>query len=172
MSLRAQRSHLLPGNGRRGGLVTLLAVATVLVGSPSALAAKAQDCVRAEAVLWGDGKHDDTSALNAWLRGEDAIWASSGSPVGPTISSRSFRLSSAIYVRAGSGRALHDFRLEWPERGEVVSGGTILAGADPDQEPVVSGVSIVGGDPGEGKPFEASDHAVPDPRSEASCATS
>jgi len=131
-----------------------------------------QRCVRTENILWGDGRHDDTSALNAWLRGEDAVWADTAQPVGPTISGRRFRLSEAVYVRAGTGRAMHDFRMEWPERGETVTGGAVRAGADPDGEPVLSGVSIVGGDPGEGVPFEMSEPEAPDRNSEASCATS
>ena len=142
-----------------------------MFATASASAAAPQDCVKADVILWGDGKHDDTSALNAWLRGHDAIWADSGRSAGDTISGRSFRLTAAIYVNAGSGRILHDFRLEWPERGETVSGGTILAGTDPDKEPVLSGVSVVGGDAGEGKPFDAPDQAS-DRHGDASCATS
>jgi hypothetical protein len=131
-----------------------------------------QDCVRVPVVLWGDGKHDDTGALNAWLRGRDAIWADNGTPVGAAIGGRSFRLSSAVYVQAGTGRIQRDFRLEWPERGETVTGGTILAGDDPDAPPVQSGVTIAGGDPGEGIPFEAPDREPGHAASEASCATS
>jgi len=133
---------------------------------------EAQHCVRADIVLWGDGKHDDTKALNAWLAGQDAIWAESGEPVGASIAGRVFRLSAAIYVPGGTGRRLEQFRMLWPERGEIVSGGTIVTGGDPDAAPLTSGISIVGGDPGEGKPFEAPDavSAAPDP--DASCATS
>jgi hypothetical protein len=153
-------------------VAALLAMTTlVLVGSPS-IAADRQHCVRAEIVLWGDGRHDDTYALNAWLRGEDAIWADTGAPVGGAISGRSFRLLDAIYFRAGTGRVLENFRMLWPERGEVVSGGRISAGDDPDQAPVMTGVEIVGGDPGEGKPFDLPD---PDPAQRddrESCATS
>jgi hypothetical protein len=130
-----------------------------------------QNCVRAEIVLWGDGRHDDTAALNAWLRGENAIWGESGEPIGGSIAGRRFRLSAAIYVPGGSNRRLDDFRLLWPERGETVSGGTIASGGDPDDAPVVSGVSIVGGDGGEGKPFEAPD-PITKANPEASCATS
>ena len=135
-------------------------------------AAERQRCERVPIVLWGDGRHDDTAALNAWLRGDDAIWADTGMPVGATIAGRKFRLSAAIYVRAGTGRTLRDFRLEWPERGEIVSGGTIEAGSDPDAPPVLSSVSIVGGDPGEGIPFDVPDDAPEHPDREASCAIS
>ena len=64
------------------------------------------------------------------------------------------------------------FRLIWPERGETVSGGTVMSGVDPDMAPVVSGVTIVGGDPGEGVPFDSPDIA-PTARSDpVRCATS
>jgi hypothetical protein len=133
-------------------------------------AAAPQHCVRAEVILWGDGKHDDTVALNVWLRGGEAIWADTGKAVGPTIAGRKFRLSDAIYVTAGSGRVMRDFRLIWPERGEIVSGGTIASGNNPDKSPVSSGIKIVGGDSGEGVPFEAPAASETDPR--ASCAIS
>ena len=131
MSLRAQQSNLaqVAHSARDCFVAALLAVTTLVhVGSPST-AAERQQCVRPEIVLWGDGRHDDTHALNAWLRGEDAIWADSGAAVGAVISGRTFRLSAAVYVRAGTGRVLETFRLLWPERGETVSGGTIRAGA-------------------------------------------
>ena len=135
-------------------------------------AADHQRCVPAEIVLWGDGRHDDTKALNAWLRGENAIWGDSGAPVGAVIAGRSFRLSSAIYVRGGAGRELTNFRMLWPARGEIVTGGTIRSGGEPDRAPAVAGVSIEGGDPGEGKPFETPDVIASPPRSEENCATS
>ncbi len=122
-------------------------------------------------VLWGDGRHDDTTALNAWFRGEGVIWAGSGDAAPATIAGHSFRLSAAVYAPAGSGRTLADFRMLWPERGERVTGGTIRTGSDPDAAPVVSGVRIEGGDSGEGIPFDAPDIALP-PDPQASCATS
>jgi hypothetical protein len=147
-------------------------VAAATCAAPLPAHAAPQDCARVPVVLWGDGRRDDTAALNAWLRGHDAIWADTGTPVGAAISGRSFRLSSAIYVNAGTGRVLRDFRMEWPEHGQVVTGGTIEAGGDPDAPPLQSGVTIIGGDPGDGVPYE-----VPDPEpdltdSGASCAIS
>lgn len=151
---------------------SILGVVLCLLAPSGAEAAERQHCVRTDIVLWGDGRHDDTQALNAWLRGEEVAWADSGEPVGAAISGHDFRLSAAIYVTAGSDRRLENFRLSWPERGETVTGGTIQSPADPAQEPVTTGVQIVGGDPGEGKPFDAPEiaPAVPDPQ--ASCATS
>jgi hypothetical protein len=128
-------------------------------------------CVRAENILWGDGRHDDTVALNAWLRGEDAIWADTGKSVGAMIADRSFRLSSAVYVIGGTGRSLRDFRLLFPERGEVVTGGAVRAGNDPDQPPLSTGVNIAGGDPGEGVAFDAPD-PTPADRDPANCPVS
>ena len=124
---------------------------------PVTALADEQHCARTRNILWGDGRHDDTVALNAWLKGEDAVWGDSGRSVGTTIAGRSFRLSSAIYVVGGTGRSLSDFRLTFPERGEVVTGGIVRAGNDADQPPVSSGVTITGGDSGEGVPFDAPD---------------
>ncbi len=151
-------------------ILPLLALAAC-VAAPPAIAGQ-QDCVRLPVVLWGDGRHDDTAALNSWLRGRDAIWAGTGEAVGATIGGRSFRLSSAIYVQAGTGRVLRDFRMEWPEHGEVVTGGTIAAGSDPDAEPLQSAVTITGGDPGEGVPYDTPDYEPEHANREASCAVS
>lgn len=155
----------------RDCVVAALLAMTLALGAAGAAAAP-QDCVPAGIVLWGDGRHDDTRGLNAWLRGEGAIWGESGAPVGPSIEGHVFRLSAAIYVRGGTGRSLEDFRLIWPERGETVTGGTISAGSNPDAAPVSSGVRITGGDPTEGKPFETPDAVSAAPRPEESCATS
>jgi hypothetical protein len=153
------------------GLVTAL-LGLMAYGMALPADAAQQDCIRVPVVLWGDGRHDDTAALNAWLRGRDAIWAGTGTAVGAAIEGRSFRLSSAIYVNAGSGRILRDFRMEWPERGEVVTGGAIEAGHDPDAEPVQAGVEITGGDPGEGVPFDLPDRGSDEASRDASCVIS
>jgi hypothetical protein len=147
------------------------AIVALLCGIP-AYAAEPQFCVAADIVLWGDGRHDDSAALNAWFRGADAIWAENGEPVGESIAGHSFRLSAAVYVPGGTGRRLEDFRMLWPERGETVAGGAIRSGTDPDAAPVITGISITGGDPGEGIPFEA---PAPSPAvrdKEASCGIS
>jgi hypothetical protein len=157
--------------GKRHRLVAALFAVAACVAVFPAWAAT-QDCTRAPVVLWGDGRHDDTAALNAWLRGRDAIWAVTGAAVGEAIEGRSFRLSSAIYVQAGTGRILRDFRLEWPERREIVTGGTIAAGHDPDAAPLQSGVTIAGGDPGEGVPFDVPDREPEQAQRDASCAIS
>ena len=154
-------------SGRRGrlegrsALIQSIAVGFTLLAfvarSLTPAAADERRCVRTENILWGDGRHDDAVALNAWLKGEDAVWGDTGRSVGPAIAGRVFRLSSAIYVVGGTGRVLHDFRLVFPERGEVVTGGTVRAGTNPDQPPVSTGVTITGGDSGEGIPFDAPD---------------
>ncbi|MBV9825938.1 MAG: hypothetical protein JO001_09705 [Alphaproteobacteria bacterium] len=152
--------------------LALAAAALALCGSAARAAEPAQHCIHTDIVLWGDGRHDDTTALNDWLQGKDIVWAESGDPVGDTISGHSFRLSAAVYVSAGSGRVLRDFTFVWPERNETVSGASIVSGDDADKAPVSTGVQISGGDAGEGVPFD--DPAVtptkPNPR--ASCATS
>jgi hypothetical protein len=153
----------------RSFIVALVCEAAAAAASAAALP---QHCVRPAIVLWGDGRHDDTKALQAWLRGEDALWGDSGAPVGAAIRARDFRLSAAIYVDGGTGRTLEDFRLTWPERGEAVTGGMIRAGRDPKAPPIVSGVRIVGGDSGEGKPFDLPDAPAAAPRDQAGCGIS
>ena len=151
-------------------MIALLSM--VFVSVASALAAEAPQCARGDIVLWGDGRHDDTTALNAWLRGDNLVWAASGEPVGETIAGQTFRLSSAIYVPGGTGRRLERFRLIWPERGETVTGGMVRSGEDPNAAPVVSGVAIIGGDPGEGVPLETPDITPLPHRDPARCAVS
>jgi hypothetical protein len=112
------------------------------------------DCAVAPPVLWGDGEHDDTAALNAWFRGEKVIWAQTHEVVGSEIADRRFRLSSTIYVQGGTGRKMVRFQMFWPHRDEVVSGGTITTGSDPKAEPVVDGLSMVNADPDEGVPYD------------------
>ena len=152
-----------------------LMIASVIVVTLSQLAARAaepQRCVAADIVLWGDGRHDDSAALNTWFRGANAIWAENGEPVGESIAGHSFRLSAAVYVPGGTGRRLDDFRMLWPERGETVSGGSIVSGSDPAKPPIVAGVSISGGDAGEGVPFETPDDAPTGRDDQARCAIS
>lgn len=151
-------------------VISYVIVSALALSSP--LRAEPQRCVHPEIVLWGDGRHDDSAALNAWLRGADVIWADSGEPVGAAIAGRSFRLSAAVYVTGGTGRRLENFRMLWPERGETVTGGTILAGTDPDGAPILSGVTIEGGDPGEGIPFESPEPTAAGRDEAASCGIS
>jgi hypothetical protein len=152
-----------------------LAVLRVLIGAlalPASLAAEPQHCVPPAIILWGDGRHDDSVALNAWFRGADAIWAENGAPVGAIITGHSFRLSAPVFVRGGTGRRLDAFRLLWPERGEIVSGSMIVSGSDAAQAPILTGVDIVGGDPGEAVPFDAPDPAPTDRDDRGSCGIS
>ena len=141
-------------------LAALLAVA-------SAKAEEQQSkCPAAPHLLWGDGAHDDTAALNAWFRGETVIWAQTHEPIGAEITDRTFLLSSVVYISSGTGRRLERFRMVWPERQETVSGGTIRSGDDPDQSPVAEGGTTIGADPDEGVPYEGPpseplDHGIP-----------
>jgi hypothetical protein len=130
-------------------LAMLLAMAAAL--SP-AWAAESSKCGVGLA-LWGDGRHDDTAALNAWFRGDPVFWGRTGREVGPQIADRVFRLSLPIYIPSGTGRSIVHFQFLWPERKELVSGGMIAAGADPKQPPVASGLTKIGAGPNEGVPF-------------------
>jgi len=111
-------------------------------------------------VLWGDGKHDDTAALNAWFRGDAVIWGETGRNVGPQIADHAFRLSSPIYIPSGTGRSIAQFQFVWPDRNELVSGGTIVAGADPNRPPIATGLTKIGAGPNEGVPYPS---ATPKP---------
>jgi hypothetical protein len=133
-------------------------LAPLLLLLAAAAAPPPQHCIAPAVVLWGDGRHDDTKALQAWLDGRSALWGDSGAPVGAMIAGRAFRLSAAVYVPAGSGRTLEHFRFYFPARRETVSGGTIRAGLDPNRAPTMAGVHIIGGDEAEGRPL-----ALPDP---------
>ncbi len=142
------------------------ATLAALLAISSEAAEERSKCVAAPHLLWGDGEHDDTAALNAWLRGETVIWAETNEAVGAEISNRTFLLSSTIYFSSGTGRKLERFRMIWPARNEIVSGGTIVAGNDHDQPPLAEGVTTVGADPDEGVPYvtpdpEPREHGVP-----------
>jgi hypothetical protein len=120
-----------------------------------ALAAERADCTTADPVLWGDGRHDDTKALNAWFKGDRVIWAATGQPVGPEIVGRAFLLSSTVYIPSGTGRRIERFQMIWPARRERVSGGMILAGDDPDKPAATDGIVKTGAGPDEGVPYAA-----------------
>jgi hypothetical protein len=137
-----------------------------LLGLTSAAAEEQSKCSAEPHLLWGDGEHDDTAALNAWFRGETVNWAQTHEPIGAEITDRTFLLSSTVYVSGGTGRKLEHFRMVWPERKETVSGGTLLSGDDRDKPPVAEGITTVGADPDEGVPYktpdpEPLDHGIP-----------
>ena len=148
--------------------LTLVAAAlfVALAALSSAKAEEPSKCAAAPHLLWGDGEHDDTAALNAWFRGETVVWAKTHEKVGEEITGRTFLLSSVIYISSGTGRKLERFRMVWPERQETVSGGTIRSGDDPDLPPAAEGVTTIGADPDEGVPYEGPpseplDHGIP-----------
>jgi hypothetical protein len=150
---------------RRIRLAAIVALAALLA-LPSAEGEEQSECVAAPHLLWGDGEHDDTAALNAWFRGETVIWAQTYQAVGTEIADRTFLLSSTVYVSGGTGRRLERFRMIWPWRNEVVSGGAIVTGNDPDAEPRTEGITMVNADPDEGVPYKVPDaepreHGIP-----------
>jgi hypothetical protein len=131
---------------------------------PPALAAEHSKCAANLFVLWGDGRHDDTAALNAWFRGDPVVWGQTRRSVGAQISGHVFRLSAPVYISSGTARAIEQFQFVWPERKELVSGGTIIAGPDPDRPPVATGLTKIGAGPNEGVPYRSNNPkaAAPD----------
>jgi hypothetical protein len=148
-----------------------LVLASVIAGS-AASAADPPKCRMIPLVLWGDGKHDDTRALNAWFRGDPAVWAQTGQPVGTQISGQVFLLKGAVLIPSGTGRSIERFQFVWPERGERVTGGSIRAGADHDKPPVASGVVKIGAAPNEGVPYPTPDPKPADHRNDTDCLVS
>jgi len=137
-----------------------------------AWAADGAKCGAKLVVLWGDGVHDDTAALNAWLRGDAAIWGRTGGSVGPQIADHAFRLSAPIYIPSGTGRTIEHFQFVWPTRGEIVSGGTIIAGADPNRPPVATRITKIGAGPKEGVPFPSETPKPAAPQDRTDCLVS
>ena len=149
----------------RGSLISC-AIVILFAALSAAEAEERSSCAAAPPVLWGDGEHDDTSALNTWFRGETVIWADTHQPVGAEIADRTFLLSSTVYISGGTGLRLEHFRMVWPWRNEIVSGDTIATGNNPDTEPRTEGITMVGADPDEGVPYKAPDrepneHGIP-----------
>jgi hypothetical protein len=149
----------------------ILVLAGIAVLSP-AWGADSSKCGARLFVLWGDGRHDDTAALNAWFRGDDVIWGQTGRSVGTQIAGGVFRLSSAIYIPSGRSRSIARFQFVWPSRKELVSGGTIVSGADPDQPPVATGLTKIGAGPNEGVPYPSKTPKPGAPDSHADCLVS
>lgn len=141
--------------GRRTPDIAVLLLGAMLMAVPPAWAAPRSPCAAGRLMLWGDGRHDDTGALNAWFRGEPVVWAQTGRTVGPQIEGRTFRLSSTVYMPSGTGRTLDRFVLVWPGQGERVSGGTIETGDDPEKPALTNHIVKVGAAPGDGVPFAA-----------------
>jgi hypothetical protein len=127
----------MPGSSVRAlaatclGRKRLVAVSLLFLAfaGPPAPAADKPDCEVAGLALWGDGKHDDTRALNAWFRGDRVVWAQTG--------------------------RFERFQMIWPARKERISGGTILTGDDPDKPAVQVGIVKIGAGPEEGVPYAA-----------------
>jgi hypothetical protein len=144
--------------GRSSGRKQRLVATSLLflaLAMPPALAAEKPDCEAAGLALWGDGKHDDTKALNAWFRGDRVVWAQTGRAIGPEIAGHDFLLSSTVFIPSGTGRRFERFQMIWPARKERVSGDTILTGDDPDKPAIVVGIVKIGAGPDEGVPYDA-----------------
>jgi hypothetical protein len=132
--------------------LTALLLLALAIASPGS-AADSSKCGAKLFVLWGDGKHDDSAALNAWFRGDAVVWHQNGRSVGAQISGRDFRLTAPIYISSGTDRSIANFKFLWPERNEVVAGGTIVTGNDPNRPPVATGITKIGSGANEGVPF-------------------
>src|SRR5260370_18515717 len=122
-------------SSRREPVLALTLVAAALFAAFAVLStAKAEEeskCVASPHLLWGDGEHDDTAALNSWFRGETVVWAQTHENVGAEIADHTFLLSSVVYISSGTGRTLERFRIVSPERQETAAGGTTLSADDP-----------------------------------------
>ena len=75
---------------RRGFLGSVLAATAVPVKAIAVV-------LPALPVLYGDGRHDDTHALEVALNGGDVLW-SDGRPVGDVIDGKKFAISRTIDV--------------------------------------------------------------------------
>jgi hypothetical protein len=139
---------------------------------PAAWASERPSCAGAALALWGDGRHDDTSALNAWFSGDPVVWADTGRAVGPQIVGRVFRLSSTVYIPSGTGRRIERFEMIWPARRERVAGGAIFAGDDRDRPATMVGVVKEGAGPDEGVPYKAPPPSPAAPGSRSVCLVS
>jgi hypothetical protein len=151
--------------------LTACFTAALAAAAPTS-AAPGSKCRSAPLILWGDGVHDDSAALNAWFRGDEVVWAQSGRAVGPQIADRVFRLRATLYIPSGTDRSIERFQLIWPERRERVSGGTILTGGDPKKPPVAIAISKIGAGPGEGVPFPILDPKPANDNSGTDCLVS
>ena len=143
------------------------AMLAALVAVSPAAAEDQSHCAAAPPVLWGDGEHDDSAALNAWFRGETVVWAQTHQTIGSVIADRKFLLSATLYIHGGTGRKMERFQMVWPHRNEIVSGGTILAGDDPQAVPIANGITKINSDPDEGVPYdgpklEPHEHGIPE----------
>jgi hypothetical protein len=147
----------------------LAGLAMAVLAPAQASAGDSSKCGAKLFVLWGDGRHDDTAALNAWFRGDAVVWGESGRTVGPQIADRVFRLSSPVYIPSGTGRSIAHFQFVWPDRKELVAGGMIVAGGDPKQPPVATGLTKIGTGPNEGVPFASKTPKPAAPDNRADC---
>lgn len=85
---------------RRSFVATLGVGITALALMPQTLLSKPRY------VLYGDGEHDDTDALQAWIEGGDVRWSNGGS-VGNWIQGKRFIISgNGLDLRRGTRKTL------------------------------------------------------------------
>ena len=80
---------------RRNFITSIIAGATALAVLPLSFLSQPSD---PRLILHGDGKHDDTDALQAWFDNETVYWPN-GDEVGSIILGGHFKLSRTIYGR-------------------------------------------------------------------------
>jgi hypothetical protein len=156
---------------RRPPKLFVAALMALAIAAPVALAAEKAGC-EAKLALWGDGRHDDTRALNAWFKGDPVIWAETGQPVGSRIAGRAFLLSSTVYIPSGTGRRIERFKMIWPARRERVSGDAILSGDDPNRPATTIGIAKINAGPDEGVPYRAPSPKLGTPDARGACLVS
>ncbi len=57
-------------------------------------------------VIYGDGVHDDTVAVNAWGKGK-RVYDRSGNLIGSTLKNVELRLTDTVHIRADNRRLLN-----------------------------------------------------------------
>jgi hypothetical protein len=138
-----------------------LLIAALIAAVFPAAAEDQSKCSAAPPVLWGDGEHDDTAALNAWFRGETVLWAQTHDVVGSEIADHSTK--PTVYIHSGTGRKMERFR--WFGASQRSCDRGRRGGKRSRRRPVVDGITKVNADPDEGVPYDgpkpAPRHGVP-----------
>jgi hypothetical protein len=83
---------------RRSFIAGVTSLATAIAIAPRVVFAKPTP------VLYGDGKHDDTEALQAWFDGDRVVYSDGAVAGGPTLANREFLISGPITLRGNAER--------------------------------------------------------------------